>query len=81
MTTRDAGDVEIRYYEDPWAVGVIDAVVAASPGLSRGDLLKQIVGSWARWEAHRAKLIRRIVDGNGNPPEGNWIPGGMWGGS
>lgn len=50
-------------------VDVMDAVVQATPGASRMSVLREIIGEWVEHEKHRAMLVNRVAQGNGNVPE------------
>lgn len=50
-------------------VGVIDAVVQATPGASRMSVLREIVAEWVEREVHRSSVVMRVWGANGNAPE------------
>jgi hypothetical protein len=49
-------------------VDVMDAVVQATPGASRTSLLREIIEKWVGHEKHRAMLVLRVANDNGNAP-------------
>lgn len=57
-------------------VDVIDAVVQATPGASRASVLREIISDWVQHEKHRAMLVLRITQGNGNAPASERRGGG-----
>jgi len=69
-THHEDGDlIELRGMLPRWQIDVMDAVVKATPGESRVGLLRQIVAKWCKGEIHKATLIHRLTNGNGNAAE------------
>jgi hypothetical protein len=68
MSNSDDPFVEVRGDVLREHVDVIDAVVQASPGASRASVLREIVAEWVAHEKHRAMLVTRVTQGNGNEP-------------
>ena len=59
------GKVELRGHVSRESIDVIDAVVAANPGMNRMDLVDDILKSWAKQKVHEAILIQRVTRDKG----------------
>lgn len=68
-TQEDAELIDVRGPLPRWQIDVLDAIVQATPGESRINLLRQIVGQWCERELHKASLLRRVTRGNGSGRE------------
>ena len=57
--------VELRGNVSRESVDVIDAIVAANPGMNRMELVDDILKFWAKKKVHEAILIQRITRDKG----------------
>ncbi len=55
--------VELRGPCPRSTVDVLDAISMAN-GQTRTDLVNQVLGDWAKKEAHKATLVARVLQGN-----------------
>lgn len=66
-----ADDVELRGPCPRKVVDMLDAVSTAR-GLTRTQLVNEILGTWARREWHVATVVGRVMNGNPQGADSGW---------